>query len=184
MKEKNTDEVTLTSKEERFCYEYVLRLNATKAAINAQYGKKTARQAGLHLLTKANIRERIDYLKNNLAEASGISMLRILKEHEKIAFDNSGKLWSGWITLEKFNSLTLEQKATIQNITTRETKNGTEVKIKIYDKQTSLGSINDILRHYTPKNVPITEKDPFEDMTDEELDARIEMLEKVLNLKK
>ncbi|KAA6327433.1 hypothetical protein EZS27_023571, partial [termite gut metagenome] len=140
---KNTGEVKLTSsKQEHFCYEYVLHLNANKAAINAGYSKKTTVSK---LLSKAKIQKRIQYLKNNPAEISRISVLRVLKEHEKIAFADAGQLRNGWMSLKEFENLTPEQKAIIQEVSTHETKYGTEIKIKLYNKQKSLDSINAML---------------------------------------
>ena len=77
----------LTDKQERFCYEYVLHLNATKAAINAGYSEKTAYSIGFENLIKPEIQKRIDEMKSNLAETAGISALRVLREHEQIAFN-------------------------------------------------------------------------------------------------
>jgi phage terminase small subunit len=186
MEKENAGKVTMTPKEECFCYEYVLHLNATKAAMNAQYSKKTARQTGARLLKRAKIQEKIKYLKNNLAEISEISALRVLKEHEKIAFSEAGKLYNGWMSLENFEKLTPEQKVVIQEVTTRKTKYGNEIKIKIYDKQKSLNSINAILGFNDSKKTEITGKDAknfFADMTDEELNARITKLQKKIELK-
>ena len=47
---------TLTPRQERFVQEYVSCLNATKAAIQAGYSPRTARQIGSENLTKPNIR--------------------------------------------------------------------------------------------------------------------------------
>lgn len=149
----------LSAKEERFCYEYILHLNASKAAIAAGYAAKSARITGCRLLTKPNIKSRIAYFKDNLAEASGISALRILKEHEKIAFANAGQIRRSWLTMKEFNSLTEDEKAIIQEITTRTTKHGTELKIKLYDKQRSLDSINQMLGYDAPIKAEITGKD-------------------------
>ena len=79
----------LTDKQERFCYEYVLHLNATKAAINAGYSEKTAYSIGFENLIKPEIQKRIDEMKSNLAETAGISALRVLREHEQIAFNKN-----------------------------------------------------------------------------------------------
>ncbi|KAA6313277.1 hypothetical protein EZS27_035925 [termite gut metagenome] len=172
----NTDEVKLTPKEERFCYEYVLHLNATKAAINARYSKKTAYSAGGRLLRNVEIQKRIKFLRDNLAETSEISALRILKEHEKMAFTNAGQLRDGWILLKDFQNLTDEQKSIIQEVTTRETKYGTEIKIKLYDKQKSLDSITAMLGYNAPKKTEITGKDGkdllLEPITIEIIDSR------------
>lgn len=50
----------LTAKQQRFCDEYLIDLNATQAAIRAGYSKKTARKIGQENMTKPDIRQRID----------------------------------------------------------------------------------------------------------------------------
>lgn len=50
----------LTAKQQRFCDEYLIDLNATQAAIRAGYSKKTARKIGQENLTKRDIRQYID----------------------------------------------------------------------------------------------------------------------------
>ena len=182
----NTNEVKLTAKEKRFCYQYVLHLNAAKAAILAGYKENSAKVTGCRLLTKANLQERIKYLKNNLAETAGISALRVLKEHEKIAFTDAGQLRDGWMSLADFEQLTDEQKAVIQEVTTKETKYGTEIKIKLYDKQRSLDSINAMLGFDAPIRTELTGKDGkdlilqmnFDNFTNDELMTYYKLLAK------
>ena len=55
----------LTERQQRFCDEYLISLNATQAAIKAGYSKKTARQIGQENLTKPDIKE---YIQKRLAE--------------------------------------------------------------------------------------------------------------------
>ena len=50
----------LTAKQQRFCDEYLIDLNATQAAIRAGYSAKTAKVIGAENLTKPAIREYID----------------------------------------------------------------------------------------------------------------------------
>lgn len=50
----------LTAKQQRFCDEYLICLNATQAAIRAGYSKKTAKQIGQENLTKLDIKEYIE----------------------------------------------------------------------------------------------------------------------------
>ena len=57
----------LTDKQERFCYEYCLDLNASQAAIRAGYSESTARSIASALLTKINIKARIKEMQDNLA---------------------------------------------------------------------------------------------------------------------
>ena len=50
----------LTAKQQRFCDEYLIDLNATQAAIRAGYSKKTARAIGNENLMKPDIKKYID----------------------------------------------------------------------------------------------------------------------------
>lgn len=57
--------VKLTAKQQRFCDEYLIDLNATQAAIRAGYAKKTAYQIGYANLAKPAIKE---YIEQRMAE--------------------------------------------------------------------------------------------------------------------
>lgn len=50
----------LTAKQQRFCDEYLIDLNATQAALRAGYSKRSARQTAVKNMSKAVIREYID----------------------------------------------------------------------------------------------------------------------------
>lgn len=50
----------MTAKQQRFCDEYLIDLNATQAAIRAGYSKKTARQMATENLSKPVIKAYID----------------------------------------------------------------------------------------------------------------------------
>ena len=153
MVEKEQD-IKLTDKQERFCYEYCVDFNATQAAIRAGYSEKTAGSIGGENLKKPEIEMRIKEMQNNLSSTAGISALKIINEHAKIAFSGISKLKDGWMTLKDFESLTEDEKACIQEVQTKETKRSDGgdgvileqwVKIKLFDKQKSLDSISNIL---------------------------------------
>lgn len=55
----------LTAKQQRFCDEYLIDLNATQAAIRAGYSEKNARNIASENLAKPNISE---YIKKRMAE--------------------------------------------------------------------------------------------------------------------
>ena len=55
----------LTAKQQRFCDEYLIDLNATQAAIRAGYSKKTANRIGTENLSKPVIRE---YIAQRMSE--------------------------------------------------------------------------------------------------------------------
>ena len=58
-------EKKLTAKQQRFCDEYLIDLNATQAAIRAGYSEKTAKQIGQENLTKPDLKE---YIEKRMAE--------------------------------------------------------------------------------------------------------------------
>ena len=55
----------MTAKQQRFCYEYLIDLNATQAAIRAGYSPKTAGVIGTENLKKTIIKE---YIEKRMAE--------------------------------------------------------------------------------------------------------------------
>lgn len=55
----------LTAKQQRFCDEYLIDLNATQAAIRAGYSKKTANRIGAENLSKPVIKQ---YIEERMAE--------------------------------------------------------------------------------------------------------------------
>jgi len=63
----------LTPKQQRFCEEYMIDLNATQAAIRAGYSEKTAKQQGSRLLTNVDILARVRELRSEQVKRLGIS---------------------------------------------------------------------------------------------------------------
>lgn len=55
----------MTAKQQRFCDEYLIDMNAAQAAIRAGYSKKTAKQIGQENLTKPDLAE---YIKKRMDE--------------------------------------------------------------------------------------------------------------------
>lgn len=63
----------LTDKQETFCQEYMVDLNATQAAIRAGYSEKTANRTASENLTKPDIQNRISELKSKRNERTKIN---------------------------------------------------------------------------------------------------------------
>lgn len=161
----------LTAKQEKFCYEYVIDLNATQAALRAGYSEKTAYSSGSRLLKDVEIQKFIQTLQADLEKTAGITALKVLKEHKKIAFSDTSMIREGWMTLKAYKELPKEIKDCIQEVATRETKYGSEIKIKFYDKQKSLDSISKILGFDAPTK--IEQKIDFDSLTDEQVNSLI-----------
>lgn len=161
----------LTARQEKFCYEYVIDLNATQAALRAGYSEKTAYSSGSRLLKNVEIQKFIQTLQADLEKTAGITALKVLKEHKKIAFSDTSMIREGWMTLKAYEELPKEIKDCIQEVATRETKYGNEIKIKFYDKQKSLDSISKILGFEAPTK--IEQKIDFDSLTDEQVNSLI-----------
>lgn len=69
----------LTAKQEMFCKEYMIDLNATQAAIRAGYSADTASVIGCENLIKPNIQERIQELMINRSNKVLITAEGVLK---------------------------------------------------------------------------------------------------------
>jgi phage terminase small subunit len=152
----------LTGKQKRFCEEYIFDFNGTRAAKVAGYSENTASEMAYENLNKPQIQAYIKDLQSNLERTSGISRMRVLKEHEKLAFSSIAHLHDTWITRKEFENLTEDQKSCIAEISTqtRMERNPVEggepiqvdfVKIKLYDKQKSLDSISRMLGFDAPE---------------------------------
>ena len=159
-------EKELTESQKVFCNEWIFDFNGSRAYSVAypDASEETCRANASRLLTNANLRAYCQKLQDNLAETSGISRLRVIKEHEKLAFSGIAHLHNTWIELKEFNELTPDQKACISEIATqtRMEKNPIEggmpiqvdyVKIKLWDKQKSLDAINKMLGFDAPQQI-------------------------------
>lgn len=69
----------LTDKQQRFCEEYLIDLNATQAAIRAGYSEKTAKDIACENLAKPNIHARIAELKAKRSEKLSIDAEWVLR---------------------------------------------------------------------------------------------------------
>lgn len=71
--------MALTDKQEMFCREYLVDLNATQAAIRAGYSEKTANEQGAQNLAKLSIAQRIAELKSERNEAVKVDAEYVLR---------------------------------------------------------------------------------------------------------
>lgn len=73
----------LTGKQEKFCREYVIDLNGTRAAIRAGYSPDSARQIASRLLTKDNILSRVHAIQIEECEKKAINEHSILLGYQE-----------------------------------------------------------------------------------------------------
>lgn len=70
--------MALTDKQEMFCREYLIDLNATQAAIRAGYSAKTANRTASENMSKPDIQSRITELKAQRNDLVGINATYVL----------------------------------------------------------------------------------------------------------
>ena len=81
----------LTDKQEMFCREYLVDLNATQAAIRAGYSEDTSRQMGSENLSKPYIQEYIQKLMDKRSEKVEVSANYVLESLVEVAEKCKGK---------------------------------------------------------------------------------------------
>jgi len=69
----------LTDKQEQFCQEYLIDLNATQAAIRAGYSEKTANEQGARLLANVSIQARLKELQDARQQRVQVDQDYVLK---------------------------------------------------------------------------------------------------------
>ena len=154
----------LTEKERIFCERYCTCWNATKAAIEAGYSEKTARQIGCENLTKLHIKGYIKHIKDNAADFAGVSFLRNVQELSKLAYGSAADLRDSWENMKDWEDLPDDVKATIAEVTTtsRVVKTSLDedktieietVKVKQYDKRLAIEALNKMLGYNAAEKI-------------------------------
>lgn len=155
----------LNEAQKKFCSEYIIDWNGTrayKAAYPEVNTDESAKAAASRLLTNVNVQSYLKEIQQDLEKQAGISRLKVLREHQKLAFSSIAHLHNTWIERKQFDELTDDQKDCIAEISTQikvgRDVNGnlTEneyVKVKLYDKQKSLDAISKMLGYNEPEKV-------------------------------
>lgn len=78
----------LTPKQERFVLEYLLDLNAKRAAIRAGYSEQTAQPQSSRLLSNVKVQKAILAKKKEREQRTTVTTDRVVKELARIAFSN------------------------------------------------------------------------------------------------
>ena len=147
------NEYGLTDQQERFCYEYVIDQNATRAAKVAGYSPKSARAVASRLLTYANVKKKIFTLQQKNLNNLQITAEKVLAEYAKMAFSNLGdyvRVTEDGEVHTDLSDIDRDQFAALSEITTDTYVDGDDkvvkkTKIKLSDKGKSLDSL---ARHF------------------------------------
>jgi len=136
----------LTARQARFVDEYLVDLNATRAAIAAGYSKRTAAQAGHEVLTNPKVAAEIARRQQERSKRLDINADRVIGELAKIAFGNVGDFYregeDGRLEVDMRALLDPEKAAALSQIEISDTKEGGQiVKFRLAEKR---GALNDI----------------------------------------
>lgn len=85
--------IELTPKQEAFCNEYLVDLNASGAARRAGYSEDTAYSIGWENLRKPDIQARIAELRDQMGKGFNVTRERIIQELALIAFGDTKNLF-------------------------------------------------------------------------------------------
>jgi phage terminase small subunit len=172
----------LTPKQLRFCEEYPIDFNATKAAERAGYSRKTAYSIGQRLLKKVEIQAEIQERVQRLTDKAGVTAERIIAELAKIGFMDPRRLFTERGNLRSITELPDDIAACLSSVEVvsrnkgRNAEGETEIehvhKIRLWDKKGALELLGKNLAMWTDRLAV----DDLRTMTDEELEAETERL--------
>lgn len=141
-----------------FVREYLVDLNATRAAIRAGYSEKTARQAGSELLSNPNVQVAIQLAMQERAERTGITAERVLKEVALLSFSRMNKFakWgpTGVAPIDS-DTLSDEDTACVSEVSETKTKEGGSIKFKLHDKNSALDKLGRHLGLWDKDGTPL-----------------------------
>jgi phage terminase small subunit len=180
----------LTDKQERFCQEYLVDFNATKAATRAGYSKKTAHSIGSENLTKPEIQKRLAELFEQTGEKLGITRERTMREIGRLAFTDIRQFYTVDGALKNITDLDDDAAAALAGVEVMEEKvsdpdadevvvAGQVKKIKIYDKTKALEMLAKHFKIYDDAPV-INNQFDLSKLSAEDLKALLTLKKKVV----
>lgn len=144
-----------------FAREYVIDLNATRAAIAAGYSETSARESGCELLAKSSVQAKINELLSKRASKLDISAEKVLEGLRKLAFFDHRKFFREDGSLIPINELDEETSSTIEGFEIEEAYDhfgkgqakpvGTIKKYKIASRGQNLERLGRHLKLFTDK---------------------------------
>ncbi len=144
------DKKKLTPKQELFCKEYIIDLNATRAAIASGYSKKTANRIGPENLSKLVIQEYIKELNKKREQRTEITGDMVIKELAKTAFMQEADFYDDDGAVKKLSELTDEQKAGLSSYGYKSIHigDGEYVEVPVFKAQDKTKSLELLGRHF------------------------------------
>jgi len=151
--------MALTARQNRFVQEYLVDLNAARAATRAGYGAKSAYTCGPRLLKLPAVAEAVAEGMAARAERTGVTADRVLGEYARLAFSDIRRAVS-WRTFEPEEGEAARRKTAVSEIVVLDSAQmdeetsaavaeisqaaGGAVRVKMHDKK---GALDSLARH-------------------------------------
>ncbi len=173
--------MALTAKQEAFCTEYLIDLNATQAAIRAGYSPDSANEIAAENMAKPSVSSRVAELMALRSERTRISADRVLTELARMGFSDIRDYFTPEDGIRKVSALKDDAAAALQSM--KVTKKvvdydedgnaivGDVVEFKLADKTKNLELIGKHLAMFSDKIQITTNK--AEDLTDDQIAERL-----------
>lgn len=142
--------MTLTAKQQQFVKEYLVDLNATKAAIRAGYSANRADAMGHENLRKPEIAQAVQLAMQDRSARTEVTADRVLAEYAKLAFLDPRRFYDDAGALKPVHLLDADVAAALVGVDVvdsfdKETQTtSTTKKIKFVDKK---GALDSCARH-------------------------------------
>lgn len=134
----------MTPRQERFVEEYLIDLNAARAARRAGYSKRSAAQRGYLLLRDKGIAAAITRAQAARADRTRVTADKVVTELAKVAFGDPRRLLSwgpGGVVLRDSTQLTDADAALVSEVSETRTSAGGTRRVKLYCKLTALTAL-------------------------------------------
>lgn len=143
----------LTPKQKRFVEEYLVDLNATRAAKTSGYAEKTAYRIGFENLRKPQIQAAVQRRQAELSEKTQITQERVLEEEAAIAFSNITDLFDEDGNIIETHKLPEPIRYALSSIEVKDLPDGSrKYKFRLWDKGRALERISKYLGMYERDN--------------------------------
>ena len=135
-----TDKRKLTPRQKRFVEEYLIDLNASRAARRAGYSPRSADRQAFQQLEKPQVVAAIAAALERRSKKTEITAERVLRELATIAFSDARALYDEHGNLRPIHELDDDAAAALAGIDAEETRGGLAVlrKVKRWDKAKAL----------------------------------------------
>jgi phage terminase small subunit len=148
----------LTARQQRFVEEYLVDLNATKAAERAGYSPRAARMHGSRLMMNDDIAGAIFEAQQARARRTDITADRVVQELAVIAFSDLGEVFdneSGTLRMRRFSEMSEHVRRALESVREQPTEKGVILSVKLHSKVAALKMLADHLGMDAPKKVRV-----------------------------